>query len=49
MPTILEALENALFTLANEEVGIGTPVYDDLAQAITQLKNGDSVTEKLKA
>ena len=41
MPTILESLENALEALERKGIGKGKPVFDDLEQAIIQLKESD--------
>jgi len=48
-PTILESLETALECLAHSGFPKDGAVYDDLAQAIIQLKDGDSVTDRLTA
>lgn len=48
MPTILESLETALETLEDRGYRKGGAIYDDLVQAIAQLKNGDSVDSTLE-
>jgi hypothetical protein len=49
-PTILQALEAALIALeCDSKHKPGSPVYDDLAQAIIQLKEGESIQNDLSA
>lgn len=48
-PTILESLQNALEALAHSGFPKGGAVYDDLAQAIVDLKSGLAVNERLTA
>jgi hypothetical protein len=47
MPTILEALEAALEALKCLGYGEGGALYDDLKQAIAELKEGASLKDRL--
>jgi hypothetical protein len=47
MPTIKESIENALEALAHAGFPKGGAIYDDLAQALVQLENGDLLTDRL--
>ena len=49
MPTIKEAIENALSALQSSGFPEGGAVYDDLKQALADLENGASVDEPLSA
>lgn len=49
MPTILEVLQESLEALKAGGFPAGGDVYDNLAQAIKQLKAGDNHLDKLRA
>ena len=49
MPTILEVLNQALEFIETKHGHKNGAIYEDLAQAIKQLQDGDSVEDKLTA